>query len=370
LLEECLPMSKAMDQDLPLKLRLRRLFFSQGYWSPIEVELSHYENLGVDAAIKRRSLTDLDVLGIKFNTLFTPHRVVADCKSGKNVSDANRLFWLRGVMDYFGADQAYFVRSKRDVHIRAIAPKMGLRALNAAELAGIEKNLGVEAFPVPLADPATYQAISELWGVKVPAKSKITDDQLRLKKVYSYLSYTYWYIESHRNLLTLIERYESIADLLDPADERHVLLAYTGAERFAYSLLDVAQHVVSMGAADVLQYARMYLYGGPLGLKDKERFFGLLRKATGYDEPLDPPWLRDVLELLGRLIRNPSGATDILRYIELIYIWCVRLGNTDVPELPAEGKNTAALVLAKDVVTGFVKASGLSEGLFTAVKSL
>jgi hypothetical protein len=363
-------MSKAVDLDLPLKLRLRRLFFSQGYWSPIEVDLSHYEDLGIGAGMKRRSLTDLDVLGIKFDPLFTQHRVVADCKSGKNVSDANRLFWLRGVMDYFGADQAYFVRSKMDSHFRAIAPKMGLRALNDAELASMEKAVGATAFPLPLADVAFYQSVRNLWGVEVPAHAKITAEQVRLKKVYTYLSYTYWYIEKYRNLLTLVGQFESVAELLDPADERHVLLAYTGAERFAHCLLEAAQYVLSMGATDVRQYGRMYLYGGPLALKDKEKFFGLLQKATGFEEPLDPAWLPNVMELLCRMLMHPGGAADVLRHLEAIFLWCVRLRNAVLPELTPGVTNTAALVLAKDTAITFAKAAGIPEGLFAALKTL
>jgi hypothetical protein len=363
-------MSKAVDLDLPLKLRLRRLFFSQGYWSPIEVELSHYENLGVGAGTKRRSLTDLDVLGIKFDSLFTQHRVVADCKSGRNVSDANRLFWLRGVMDYFGADQAYFARSAMDSHIRAIAPKMGLRALNDGELATVEKAAGADTFAIPLADIGFYQSVRNLWGVQVQSGANITPEEMRLKRVYSYLSYTYWYIESYRNLLTLVGQFESIAELLSPANERHVLLAYTGAERFAHCLLEAAQYVLSMGAADIPLYGRIYLYGGPLGLKDKEKFFGLLREATGFEEQLDPPWLPEATELLGRMLSHPGGAADILRHLEAVYLWCVRLGNAALPELTAGVKNTAALVLAKDTATRFAKAAGIPEGLFTAMKSL
>ncbi len=363
-------MSKAVDLDLPLKLRLRRLFFSQGYWSPIEVELSHYENLGIGVGTKRRSLTDLDVLGIKFDALFTQHRVVADCKSGKNVSDANRLFWLRGVMDYFGADQAYFVRSAMDSHFRAIAPKMGLRALNNAELANLEKAAGADVFPVPLADVGFYQSVRDLWGVQMTSGVKITDEQARLKKVYSYLSYTYWYIESYRNLLTLVGHFESIAELLDPANERHVLLAYTGAERFAHCMLEAAQFVLSMGATSVPQYGRIYIYGGALALKDKEQFFGLLRKATGFEEQLDPPWLSNVTELLGRMLCHPAGAADVLRYLNAIFLWCVRLGHAAVPELTPGLKNTAALVLAKDTAITFAKAAGIPEGLFSVVTNL
>lgn len=361
-------MTKSLDRDLSLKLRLRRVLFSQGYWCPIEVELSHYEHLGT--SVKRQSLTDLDVLGLRFDELFTPHRVVGDCKSGRHVSDANRLFWLRGVMDFFGADQAYILRPRLDAHARAIAPKMGLRVMDETELTRLEKTVGADAVGIPLADPAVHREVSSLWGIDVPRGQKPTGDQLVLKGVYSHLAYSYWYIEPSRRLLTLVGQFESAAHLLKSADPRHVLLAHIGAERLGHCLLDLASHVQAQGAADVPRYARIYLYGGPLGLKDKERFFELLRKATGTAEQLDPSWLPDILELLGRFLRNPAGACDVLRQLMALYLWCAHLGNSSPPELDPGSPNTAALVLAKDVAFTFAKVAGLSEGLFGAIKSL
>ena len=93
-------MPREDDRDLSLKLRFRRILFSQGYWCPIEVELSQYEQFG--KSVKRYSLTDLDVLGIRYDHLFTRLVVVGDCKSGKNVSDISRLFWIKGVSEILG----------------------------------------------------------------------------------------------------------------------------------------------------------------------------------------------------------------------------------------------------------------------------
>jgi len=361
-------MVSASNQDLDLKLRFSRVLFSQGYWSPIEVELSQFETTPVE--VKRKSLTDLDVLGIKFDELFTVHKVVGDCKTGKSVSDVNRLFWLRGVMSYFGADQAYFLRNRIDSHAKAIAPKMGLRVLSEPELESLEKALNVSAIPLPLADQDVHTQVASLWGLGIKKGEKPSPEDLLLKELYSYLSYSYWYVDPHRNPLMLISHFERSAHLLKPTDPRHVLLAHVGAERFACSLLEIASHVQAQGAADVPKHARIYLYGGPLALKEKEEFFKLLNKATGSQERLDIPALRDILELVGRMVRNPSGASDILRHLSAIYHWRVQLGKESLPALSANGQNTAAIVLAKDVATTFARATGISESFYETMQSL
>ena len=199
------------NQDLELKLRLRRILFSQGYWSPIEVELSHFEQSGT--SFRRRPLTDLDVLGIKFDQFLIPHRIVGDCKTGKLVSDIGRIFWLKGVLDFFGADLGYYLRPQVDGHARAVGQKMGLRTLDLSELTALEKTIEVDSVAIPLADIKIYLDIEDLWGINVPKGKKPPEDQLALKKVYSYLSYKYWSTEFHRNLLTLVDKFHDIAHL-------------------------------------------------------------------------------------------------------------------------------------------------------------
>ena len=165
--------------------------------------------------------------------------------------------------------------------------------------------------------------------------------------------------------------FEKAASLLNPADPRHILLAYIGAERFGYSLLDMISYVQAQGGNDLGRYARTYLYGGSLALKEKEQFFELLRRATGSNESLDPPWLSQVLELANRLLKNPSGACDILRHISTAYLWCAYLKNAAFPPLASSSQpNTAALVLAEDVCDSFAKVCGLPEALFQSIKGL
>jgi hypothetical protein len=361
-------MSKSLDQDLDLKLRFRRVLFCQGYWSPIEVELSQYENLGT--SVKRRSLTDLDVLGIKYDKLFTPFRVVGDCKSGKNISDVNRLFWLKGIKDYFGADQAYFIHPVVKSHTRGIAPKLGVRILDEKALLSVEDNLEVTKFALPLADRSVHEAVTELWGIDVPKGAKPTKEQLELKKVYSYLSYSYWYIEQYRNILSIIDHFTSIAPLLNENNDRHVLLAYTGLERFVHSLMEAANYILAQGGTSIVRDTRTYIYGGALTLREKEEFFRLLRNLTQSNEQLDPPYFQDVVELLGRMIRNPSGACDVLRHLNAIYLWCVHLGNNTLLSLDDDGENTAAIVLTRDAAQTFAKVTGMKEVIYSKILAL
>lgn len=354
------------DKDLGLKLRFKRVLFQMGYYSPINVELSQY--LGSKPG--RKSLTDLDVLGLKFDPVLISHKVVCDCKSGKDVSDPNRLFWLRGVTDYFEANAAYFVRPRIGSHARAIAPKLGVRTVDETELQAIEKNLNVDSLPLPIHDFDFHEQKQSLWGISVPKGTQPTSEQLELKKVYVYLSYEYWYVERHRNLLRLVAHFQNIAHLLDPENSKNVLLAYIGLERFAHCLLEMGSVIYARGVSNIPQNMRVYLYGGPLALRDKEQFFELLNKATGANESLDPLFLTDVLELTNRIIRNPYAAAEVLRYLDAAYGWCVQLGNKDISPVFSGKPLVGAIVLARDVAITFAKVTGMREEIFSSLLAL
>lgn len=360
--------SKRLDQDLELKLRFKRVLFLQGYYSPLEVELSHYSEVEPRS---RRGLTDLDVLGIKFDAVLTPHKVVGDCKSG-NVSDPNRLFWLRGVSDYFGANVAYFLRPQIGIHARAIAPKLGLRTIDENELQQLEANLEVENLVIPLASPKFYIAKAELWGIDVPKGQKPSENQLKKKELYQYLSYTFWYVDAHRNLFMLVDRCQKIADLLSPDDPRDVQLAYSALERFALCLMEVGDFVYSRGLGETPKHMRAYLYGGPVALREREQLYEALQKLRlpGLEKQLDPEYLPEIIELIHRVINHPYSAAKILQYLEAIYDWCVLLGEKDLSEVFDNYLDIGSIVLSRDICITFYNLTGFNENLFKKLLSL
>jgi hypothetical protein len=105
-------------------------------------------------------------------------------------------------------------------------------------------------------------------------------------------------------------------------------------------------------------------------LVEKERFFELIQKLGVTGEQLDPPWLQNTIELLGRLIANPSGACDVLRHLSAAYICCILRNDPSLLALDNGRLNTEAIVLAKDIAFQFAKATGIRESLFTAIEPL
>jgi hypothetical protein len=326
-----------------------------GYFVPLEVELSqYYEN--DKGQKKRQPVTDLDVLGIAYDELLSAKRIVGDCKSGKE-SETNRLFWLRGVSDYFGANEAYLVKSNVNVHARAIAPKLGLRILSETELGLLEKRFGVDKMVVPIADVDLH---NQRQALTVSDES----DDTAVKKLASHLRYGFWYFDQHRNIFQIISLCADAAHLLTPSNARHKLLAYICLERFAQTMLDLGAHVLSRDLTNIAKSARVYLFGGPLSLRDRESFIDTLNQLTNTEQNLDPEYMPFLLDLLTRLFQAPRGTSKCLHYIDTCYLWCVSAGKPALASAYPGQYDVSATVAARDICITLCKASGLSESLF------
>src|SRR3982074_234487 len=94
--------------DLDLKLAARRLAWSQGFATRMNVPLRAY----VEKRVGRsgfQEYTDLDVLAIAVSGSGRVESQIFDCKTSRR-NTTERTFWLRGVADFFGASDAWMLR--------------------------------------------------------------------------------------------------------------------------------------------------------------------------------------------------------------------------------------------------------------------
>lgn len=357
------------NHDLELKLRFKRILMLQNYWSPLEVNLSLPREKNQRG---RTLLTDLDVLGVRYDTLFCTHTVVGDCKTG-DISESNRLFWLRGVSDFFRADTAYLIHRKLDPFPRLIAPSLRLRTLDEKELEQMEKNLKVERLAIPLTDRAFYDKYAKLSVLGIPKGTTPTKEQKIRKDVLIYLNYKYWALPHHTRLFATVKCFSEAATELAPGSETDILLAHQGLERFTHCLLECAREVFENGLSNLQAVLRNHLYGGSSTHKDRKELAELFEQLNLKGVKLYPDYIEELEELVNRIIINPEGAADVLPNLEQIYFWCVFMGNSDVAILfKSMGREfkTSSIVVARDIAKHFVKFTGLRSELFQAVLQL
>jgi hypothetical protein len=304
------------EQDLLLKLAMRRVFWGMNYATRL--------NLLLALPGSRRSadeLSDLDCVGFSVGGDFSVRLLIADCKSGSKVSPASRLFWLAGVRDFFGADRGYAVLQRPVPDgVREQAARLGLDVLAQADREILE-NVHSPHAPV--------SAMFDVAGVtKLQQLSKSLDG--RLDALVRFRDHTYWHLPPERRLQRLLVELRSAAPHLDVRQRGHVVLVIDILFLLTLSLLGACRHVSATDLANPRRSLLEYLLGGAEQTRAREQ--GLLGvaqalralRAEGVDLPdhllqdpsVEPEYFPGLLETVARMLRRPRDAQRLLRYLE------------------------------------------------------
>jgi hypothetical protein len=347
--------------DLGLKVGVRRLLWTMGYSTRLDVQLRGFAPPAAGDRQRARpaeSFTDLDVLGVAVNPGQHVATAIADCKTTRRDS-TSRMFWVRGVADLFGADHAYLVR-EHDVSdaARQLSSRLGITVLPTDDLARLQ------AFhPGPAADGPP----SVLFDRKAVERHLAAFDALdrRLRRLLDYRQFDYWVYEPHRNPVQLVAHLAGAARHLDPKNPVHAALFLDLAWLYLLALIRVTGHVRGAFLGDPDRGLQEYLFGGATGLREKEqtaRLFKAMMPDGG--EGLDhlPPYYGQLRELVVRLLRRPAQMQDALRYAETAAALAAARSRTPLQDVFGESFDPVAAKLVADVCGFLVAAAELHHG--------
>lgn len=209
------------EQDLEIKLKCMKLLWDLGYYTRKNIELAQFDIFGKD-----KTFTDIDVLGIKLDDELNWHIVIADCKSGKKIKNAERIFWLSGVKQAVNANRALFIRKSLDeLKYIELAEKLGVTLLTLNQLDKLGRVYEI--------DPSLYFGVFE----RDCDLSKPYLDSLKSidRKIYEYITKKYWLADSSEQIVTLISVCQQLIEYHQfNENTRSFLLSYV------YSLLSIS----------------------------------------------------------------------------------------------------------------------------------
>jgi hypothetical protein len=362
--------SRGRDADADLKLRVGRFFWDLGYVCHMEVAMSASEV--AYGGLKRFDLTDLDVLGVKFENDLSWRTVIGDCKTGKGVSPVTRLFWLNGIMNFFGAERGYLAMPKIGPECRTVAGRLDVSLLDEDNLSRYEKdkqldNLGLRSFT-----PEVYDQRRLLWGLRLTKGQKPVDDQLVLHKAYQFFSYRYWFQDEYLNVLQSITAIADAAEVINRHPDRMKMkvLAYTGLTLFAIALLKMCGSVIATKSGEIHNEIRRYIFGGASNALERGKLMRLLRQVSQQPVQLEPPYYEALLELANRLITFSQFAKGIPRYSYLVQNEnAIARRPEHLDAILGASFGVDALKLTKDVAEFLCTASGLDKKIFDELLS-
>jgi hypothetical protein len=262
------------------------------------------------------SFTDLDVLGVTITPGFRLQAAIADCKTGKSAKAIERVFWLRGVADFFTADDAWAVREHAPPDAaRQLAGRLGIAVLTSDDLTALE---GFHPTDLPI----THPAVARLFDREKVAKhlAAFTGLDKRLKPLLEYRQFDYFVYERHRNPLQLVAHVHEAKERLEPNNPLHVALFLDMAWLYLITLTQIVEHVRAAHLTDPDTATQEYLFGGQLGLREKRQMANLLAKVIpeGMERPDPlPPYYPNLRELVVRVLRRPDHILSALRYAEV-----------------------------------------------------
>lgn len=306
--------------DLGLKVASRRLLWAMGFSTRIDVPLRAYvpTRAGRGRTITRHeTFTDLDVLGIAVSSGFALRTLISDCKTTQSGS-TERMFWIRGVSDFFQADDAWMVRSQSvSAASRQLAARLGISVLEPADLYKIEEfhSMDLQLGNAPLALLFDEKQVGDY------ARAFATLDK-RLDGLVEYRQFDFWVYDEYRNLLQVIAHLTEVNKNLDPSNPVHRALFLDCAWLYTLSLARAARNVIAVHVSDVDTSLKQYIFGGQMALQEKERLAVVLQSLAPKSAKLKgnqgvlPSWYPQLLDLLTRHLRRPMVINDELRYAE------------------------------------------------------
>jgi hypothetical protein len=350
--------------DLGLKVGVRRLFWSMGLSTRLDVQLRGF-NPPADTGRRSpapESFTDLDVLGVAVTGGYRLSTEIADCKTSRRDS-TSRMFWVRGVADLFGADHAYLVRD-HDVAdaARQLSARLGITVLPSEDLGRLQDHHG-PALP----DPSSALSIMFDRPAVAGHLSAFNNLDRRLTRLLDYREFDYWVYEQHRNPVQLVAHLAGARGHLDPFNPLHVALFLDLGWLYLLSLIRVTAHIRGAFLGDPDRGLQEYMFGGPTNLREKQETARLLRSVSPQGAgPLDhlPPYYAKLRELVVRLLRRPAQMQTALRYSEAAVALAAAKTRTPLPD--AFGHDQFDPVAAKLVadVCGFLVAAADLDGGF------
>jgi hypothetical protein len=347
-------------RDTGQKIEMRRAFWAMGAATRLEVKLGalvRAERTRPD----REEWTDVDVLAVHYSVLTGLTLTIADCKTSRG-RVAERLFWVRGVMDLIGARQAFLVRDDRlSPAARQLALRLGIAALGPDDRAALLTEVVVAEGNIPAFLTAEGIERQMLILRSTPGE---------LERLIRYRDTGYWLSMGHRNLTALPGLLSAVRPHLAPTSPWSLPLVIDLAWLYLLACTRALVDVTALHLAEPSEGLANVVVGDERERRDKEYLAEQLRRLfaavpTGGSAPpvveVLPPYYGDLTDLMVRLLRRRSTVVGALRALEFAAVETALPRGTSLGSIA--GVDAYSWKLASDTVRFLVRAAGLDRGL-------
>ena len=351
------------DKDFKQKVKMQKIFWSMGMWSRIDIPIVIYEDDSQNGKLKKHYLTDIDVYSETIQKDFSMEKNIADCKSGSNVKIFERLFWVRGVKEYFGASQAYLVKKSISSKAKIFMPKLDIIGVDEKTLSEFEKIYHTNGLPL----------YSEKYYFELDKIIQEYDNEY--KKIFDYLVTRYWFTESNvsmKVLLSMLAKRDFYATL-DRNNRNHRFLLMEICIMFARTVLACCRYVLTRDVVNLEQSIMEYIHGGVDGFNLKMNMVREINNELkdvlnnvqlGNSVLIQPSYFKDLVKLIAVILGETNNVKDILRYMEIMQHEIVLGKKFDYNKCMGNDYSLIGHKLSKDIIRFYLKENNISANFF------
>lgn len=350
-------MTTIQNKDLDLKLMCKLLFTQMNYNSHFEIKLRTKSYIN---SIKSHDISDIDVLGLRFNEDMTYYSVGAECKSGES-NALEEFFKFLGIMDYYKLDKGYFIKSKIHQNTRQIAINKRFSCLTEAELRGILLGFGINLDKSLKIENVKFQRLTKALDFFKKKNEKLVD----------YISLDYWNKENWKNIHNLIHILgQSNPEIAESPNSFDKLIHYYVLEIFSIACLRNLSEAMVLNYSDIDNAIINSLYGGAESLNEKRKIHDAVNLATKESKDFSPVWQSDFVSICSRLSQYTLASSKIPSLIQQIrenafYDYKVSIEQKITRKYPDLTRK-----FTQDIAFFLSKHSNLSEKIFEDVMKL
>lgn len=348
---------KNLNKDLNLKLLSRRFLESAGYYTMLEANI--YKPSYV-SAFKHEQVTDIDVLGIRFDVDLTNNVIAVECKSGEENS-LDELLKLKGIVDYIDASRGYLMKTRISNNARELGYKLKISTYDQSEL----ESLFISNLPK---DKNLAEWIIEERDNYIREKSILEYANMQLPLAVRYLNRDLWNTSDHsnvQNLCTLLGKFKG-TDISFRPEMKYLFMQVIIA--LSIFILKLCGYALSKNLTHAKECFVEAFFGGPKEKRDKEILFDKINQIIASDgRPVStfvPDYLDRIVDLALLLLKTPIYAKNVVRcldfYCRTSILNLIGYALDDINQL----FSPISLKLAKDIIIASCKLANQNPSIF------
>lgn len=334
-----------------------RLFWNRGYLVRKDVNLLRF-----DVGRPADRYTDIDVVCIRHDSSFNKIIEICDCKSGNAAKTAERIFWLSGVMKYFGANNGYFVWNKIfESKYVDLAKKLDILPMSAESLTKLEMSYDVSS--KPFLGCFNKECI-------IYENETFRELKKEIYPVFEYIISKYWMDSAHQQIVSLIDCVNQIKESKLNNESKLFLQMYC-LTLLSNSILDFSHCLLQIPVEELENEIKERIFGGKIEsyqrLEMLKKFYAFMKKEIEirYNSkyPVNkedfisnyyPVYLKHLVDLIQRVCLKPeifARTPQLLDYITYeIVLNRQNLNKQEISEIFGEKNLHELLKSVKDII--------------------